>query len=72
VVKSHAFADHHAYAAHEVMALVEEAQRLDAVPITTAKDAVRLPPEARAMVQVLRVELEFEAPAALEALLERV
>ena len=72
VVKAHAFADHHAYAEHEVMALVEEAQRLDAVPITTAKDAVRLPPAARTMVQVLRVELEFEAPAALEALLDRV
>ena len=72
VVKAHAFADHHAYGEHEVMALVEEAQRLDAVPITTAKDAVRLPPAARAMVQVLRVELEFEAPAALEALLDRV
>ena len=72
VVKAHAFADHHAYAAHEVMSLVEEAQRLGAVPVTTAKDAVRLPIEARAMVQVLRVALEFEAPAALEALLDRV
>jgi tetraacyldisaccharide 4'-kinase len=72
VVKAHAFADHHAYAPHEVMALVEEAQRLGAVPVTTAKDAVRLPIEARAMVQVLRVELEFETPAALEALLDRV
>ena len=72
VVEAHAFADHHAYAPHEVMALVEKAQRLDAVPITTTKDAMRLPPDARAMVQVLRVALEFEEPAALEALLDRV
>jgi tetraacyldisaccharide 4'-kinase len=67
-----AFPDHHPYAAHEVMALVEEAHRLNATPVTTAKDAVRLPAEARAMVQVVRVALEFETPDAVDALLGRV
>ena len=72
MVATRAFADHHPYSPEEAMALLEEAQRLDATPITTAKDAARLPPAARATVQVLRVTLEFEAPDALEALLERV
>lgn len=72
LVKAHAFPDHHVYEPDEVMALVEEAHRLKAVPITTVKDAARLSPEARAMVQVLDVTLEFETPDAVAALLDRV
>jgi len=72
IVGARSFADHHPYAAHEVMALIEEAHRLDATPVTTAKDAARLPAEARDMVQVVRVALEFEAPDALDAVLDRV
>lgn len=38
-----AFADHHRYRPGEFTALLDEADALDAVPVTTAKDAVRLP-----------------------------
>jgi len=63
------FADHHAYGADEIMQLVEEAAALEAAPVTTEKDLVRFPPEARRMVRALRVRLAFEDPAALERLL---
>ena len=63
------FPDHHAYSPDEIMRLVEEAAALDARLVTTAKDAVRLPPEARRMVEVLHVTLEFADPAALDRVL---
>ncbi|WP_343713134.1 tetraacyldisaccharide 4'-kinase [Inquilinus sp.] len=66
------FPDHHAYTPDEVMRLVETAQERQAVPVTTEKDLVRLPPEARPMVEALRVELAWDNPAAVDAVLEPV
>ena len=65
----HAFADHHRYDADEIMELVETAADLGAILVTTEKDYVRLPEEARPMVDVLRVRLEWAEPAALDRLL---
>jgi len=62
-----AFPDHAIYEPDTIMRLVEQAAALKAVLVTTAKDYARLPPEARAMVQVLRVELVFAEPAKLDA-----
>jgi tetraacyldisaccharide 4'-kinase len=42
-----AFPDHHPYSEAEIAALIEEARRADAIPVTTEKDAVRLPDVAR-------------------------
>lgn len=67
-----AFDDHHPYRPLEVMELVERAVAEDATPVTTTKDAVRLPPEARAMVTVVPVSLSWCDPAAVSALLDRV
>jgi tetraacyldisaccharide 4'-kinase len=49
------FGDHHRYTAAELAAIVEQAHGLDAVPITTGKDAVKLPLEAP--VWVLQAEV---------------
>ena len=65
----HAFNDHHLYTSDEVMAICEQAHGLDALPVTTAKDYVRLPDAARPMVKVLGVELEWSDEAALGAVL---
>jgi tetraacyldisaccharide 4'-kinase len=69
VVEAVGFADHHAYGEDEVMALIERAVALEAVPVTTAKDAVRLPAGARGMVEVVEVAIEFATPDALDALI---
>ena len=63
------FPDHHPFAPAELRRLFDRAARLGAVVATSAKDAVRLPPEARARVAVLGVALEWDDPAALAALL---
>ena len=64
------FRDHHVYGPQEIMQLVEAASAADAVPVTTAKDHVRLPAEARPMVETLHVHLEFDAPNAVMDLLD--
>jgi tetraacyldisaccharide 4'-kinase len=64
-----AFADHHPYNPDEIMRLVEFADSVGAVPVTTAKDAVRLPPSARAMVHVLPVSVTWDDPGAIRHLL---
>jgi tetraacyldisaccharide 4'-kinase len=72
LVGQQAFADHHAYGEDEIWALVEGARELDAIAVTTAKDAVRLPPGARDMVTVIDVTLMFDREDALAQLLDRV
>ncbi len=69
IVARENFPDHAPYSPDTVMRLVERSVALQALPVTTAKDLMRLPPEARAMVRVLRVTLEFEQPAALDTFL---
>lgn len=62
------FPDHHDYSEDEVMRLVEAAAAAGAVPVTTEKDAMRLPASARGMVETVRVTLEWNAPEAFERL----
>lgn len=69
VVGRHDFADHHPYGNQEVAAIVEEARRCGAIPVTTAKDATRLPDDLRNQVEVLSVELQWADEAAVDRLL---
>ena len=63
------FPDHHVYKPDEVMWLVEMAASAGAKPVTTLKDYVRLPEEAKPMVETLSVTLEWADEAALDKLL---
>ncbi len=64
------FSDHHPFSAREQSALLAEAARLGACPVTTPKDACRLAPEVRALVHVAGVELVWADAARIEALLD--
>lgn len=72
VLGRYSFGDHHRYSPDEVMTIVETASESGAVPVTTEKDWVRLPADARPMVEVVRVSLEWRDPAAVDALLTSV
>ncbi len=52
------------------MALCESASAFGALPVTTEKDLVRFPPEARGMVETVHVRLVWDAPTAIESLLK--
>jgi tetraacyldisaccharide 4'-kinase len=65
-----AFADHYPYDEAEIRELLAEAERLRAIPVTTKKDAVRIPPALRARITVVTVGLAWEDPAAIETLLD--
>jgi tetraacyldisaccharide 4'-kinase len=67
-----AFPDHHRFTPGELAGLMARAERLGAVPVTTAKDAVRLPDTLRGAVAVADVMLAWAEPAAIEALLDSV
>jgi tetraacyldisaccharide 4'-kinase len=66
------FPDHHAFTPRDLARLLDRAAREGAVPVTTAKDAVRLPSEVRAKVRVLDIRLAWDDVPALEGLMARV
>jgi len=69
IVHRVSFPDHHRFTPSEIMALVEHAGAEGAVPVTTEKDWVRLPQEAKAMVEPVPVTLEWQDPKAVERII---
>lgn len=60
-----AFADHHPFTEAELIRMLDEAEADSAIPVTTEKDLVRLPPALRDRVQVLTITLAWDDNAAL-------
>lgn len=71
VVAKRVFDDHHEFDAADIQPILDEAYELGAIPVTTAKDAVRLSPDQRQQVNVLTVTVEWQDTAALGRLLDR-
>jgi tetraacyldisaccharide 4'-kinase len=69
LVESRAFPDHHRYRGEELAALRRQAEALDAVLATTAKDHVRLAATARGTVIRVDGRMRFDRPEAVAALL---
>ena len=67
-----AFPDHHRFTKSELDRVLSAATEFGAMPITTPKDAVRLPDPVRAVAEVLGVRLEWADEAALDRLLDEV
>ena len=66
------FPDHHRFTAPELDAVLARAAALGADPVTTPKDAVRLPPCIRSRVQTVGVRLVWEAGPSLDRLLREL
>ena len=66
------FPDHRRFREAEISSLVDTANAAGAIPVTTAKDAVRLPSGFRDKVRVLHVVLEWEDEDAAEALIDEI
>jgi tetraacyldisaccharide 4'-kinase len=65
-----AFADHYPYDEGDMKALLDQAEALRALPVTTRKDFVRIPLPFRSRVTVVTIGLAWEEPAAIESLLD--
>jgi tetraacyldisaccharide 4'-kinase len=63
------FADHHRYRERELFRLWAVASRERLTLVTTAKDAVRLPPDWHRRIRVLQVRLVWQDAAAIRQLL---
>jgi len=72
IAKKLSFADHHPYSQHDLMQILEDAQRHGAEMITTQKDWMRLPPDWRARVAMLPVTLEIDRADDLLARIDAV
>ncbi|MEE8188758.1 MAG: tetraacyldisaccharide 4'-kinase [Kiloniellales bacterium] len=72
LAETRGFPDHHPYGAAELRELRTRARSLDAVLITTEKDAVRLAPGQREGIETLAVAVAWDDPAALQALLDKL
>ena len=68
----HPFADHYSFDVADIQPILDEAFAINAIPVTTEKDAVRLEPDQRQQVNVLSVDVAWEKPEALDALLQDV
>jgi len=68
----HPFDDHYAFDSTDIQPILDEAYELDALLVTTDKDAVRLDADQRQQVNVLSVDVAWEDEAALESLLDPV
>lgn len=67
-----AFPDHHPFTAADIDRALSAARQAGATPITTAKDAVRLPPVLRSQVEVLGIHLAWRDEARLDAVLDEL
>lgn len=67
-----AFADHYPFDEGDMRDLLAAAEELRAIPVTTRKDYVRIPPAFRSRVTVVTVRLEWSEPAQIETLLEHL
>lgn len=71
IVARRTFPDHHPFTAAERQTLLAEAARLDAIPVTTAKDAVRFPAVERSSIRVLEIALEWRDERMINQLLTK-
>lgn len=72
LVRRAPFPDHYAYHRRDIETLLDRAASLDAVLVTTPKDAVRLPHDVRARVRVVGVGLTWEDEPMLTRMLDAV
>jgi tetraacyldisaccharide 4'-kinase len=71
VIAFDAFSDHHVFTAAEIQTLITKAKENNAIPVTTAKDHVRLPRSAQALIQRMDISLLWRDKALLTAFLSK-
>lgn len=60
LINGYEFADHHFYKPREIQKMIDEANRINVLLVTTRKDWVRLSPQHQAQITVLDVAIKWE------------
>lgn len=69
ITRRFAFDDHHPYVEDDIQPILDFAFETGAVPVTTEKDAARLPPDQRQQVDVVAVDVVWDDADAVAALI---
>lgn len=72
LIGTRSFGDHEQYRGEDLIDLIAKAEQEDALLLTTSKDHVRLPEELRLLIRRVDVELVWDDPTGIEALLDRI
>ncbi len=72
LAETRTFADHHVYSARELVALQRRGNALGAALVTTTKDFVRIPANARTDILPLAARLVWAREASIDALLAEI
>lgn len=72
IADTRSFDDHHIFNPAEIGWLLDKAAILDALPVTTEKDWVRLPEAVRDRFATLPITVQWRDESALDALLDRL
>lgn len=72
IVGTTAFPDHHPYTEQEIGRLIVSASSQEAVLVTTAKDAVRIPPALRDCVAVVEIAVDFDTEPVVDSVLDYI
>ncbi|MCP4394626.1 MAG: tetraacyldisaccharide 4'-kinase [Alphaproteobacteria bacterium] len=72
VVSTYEFKDHYPYAPTDIQPILDEAFRMDAVPVTTAKDYVKLTLDQRQQINVLNVSIKWENDAIFNDIMSKI
>ena len=59
IKSSHSFPDHHEYSIRDISPILEMAEKINAVVVTTEKDAVKIPANMLEKITVIKVEIEW-------------
>jgi len=70
IVRRMSFADHHPYTEADIQPILDEAFRVKAIPVTTEKDAIRLPIDQRQQVDVVGIEVDWGDVSVLEGYIQ--
>lgn len=71
IVGTYEFPDHHQFRSKEIKFILEQALSLSAIPITTTKDFVRLPPETRPKIKTIKISVEWKNIDDRETIIKR-
>ena len=69
VVETRSFSDHYPYTDQDMTSMIAQADKLDAVLVTTAKDGVRIAPRFQQNIQIVEAYMVWDTPDTMCALL---